>query len=276
VATASIADGAITNAKVTDVAASKITGTFSSATVNGKVIVGASSAASASAVLEASSTTQGFLPPRMTSGQRDAITAPVAGLVVWCSDCGSNGELQVHNGAAWKNMIGGTAAMAVDPSVLTVTNPTTGKVWMDRNLGASQVATSSTDALAYGDLYQWGRGKDGHQLRNSATTNTVSANDNPGDNFILDAGDSMNGNPGDWRDPQNINLWQGVSGTNNPCPSGYRVPTSAEWEAERVSWSSSGPDGAFASPLKLPMAGYRSGFNGTISGAGKHAGRLLE
>lgn len=43
-----------------------------------------------------------------------------------------------------------------------VTNATTGKVWMDRNLGASQVATSSTDANSYGDLYQWGRAKDGH------------------------------------------------------------------------------------------------------------------
>jgi hypothetical protein len=111
VATASIADGAITNAKVTDVAATKITGTFTSATVNGKVIVGASSAASSSAVLEASSTTQGFLPPRMTAAQRDAISSKVAGLVVWCSNCGSNGELQVYNGTTWTNMIGGTAAL---------------------------------------------------------------------------------------------------------------------------------------------------------------------
>jgi uncharacterized protein (TIGR02145 family) len=161
-------------------------------------------------------------------------------------------------------MIGGTAS-----SIPSVTNPTTGKVWMDRNLGASQVATSSTDALAYGDLYQWGRGTDGHQLRTSTTTNTVSANDSPGNaNFILDAGNHMGGNPGDWRDPQNIDLWQVVSGTNNPCPSGYRVPTSAEWGTEMARWSSQNPDGAFASPLKLPMAGYRSGSNGTIIGAG--------
>ena len=111
VATASIADGAITNAKVTDVAATKITGTFTSATVNGKVIVGASSAASSSAVLEASSTTQGFLPPRMSGAQRDAISSKVAGLVVWCSNCGSNGELQVYNGTTWTNMIGGTASL---------------------------------------------------------------------------------------------------------------------------------------------------------------------
>ncbi len=30
-----------------------------------------------------------------------------------------------------------------------------GQIWMDRNLGASRVATSLYDVLAYGDLYQW-------------------------------------------------------------------------------------------------------------------------
>ena len=88
-------------------------GTLTSATVNGKVIVGASSAASASAVLEASSTTQGFLPPRMSGAQRDAISSKAAGLVVWCTNCGQNGELQVYNGTAWTNMIGGTASNAI-------------------------------------------------------------------------------------------------------------------------------------------------------------------
>ena len=86
---------------------------MSNATVNGKVIVGASSAASASAVLEASSTTQGFLPPRMSGAQRDAISSKAAGLVVWCTNCGQNGELQVYNGTAWTNMIGGTASNAI-------------------------------------------------------------------------------------------------------------------------------------------------------------------
>ena len=41
-------------------------------------------------------------------------------------------------------------------AIVTVTSAT-GKVWMDRNLGAGRVATSSTDTEAYGDLYQWGR-----------------------------------------------------------------------------------------------------------------------
>ena len=39
--------------------------------------------------------------------------------------------------------------------------------WLDRNLGALQVCTSSTDEKCYGDLFQWGRGDDGHQDRNS-------------------------------------------------------------------------------------------------------------
>lgn len=54
-----------------------------------------------------------------------------------------------------------------------------GKVWMDRNLGASRVATSSTDSVGFGDLYQWGRAKDGHQLRTSATTPTLASVDKP-------------------------------------------------------------------------------------------------
>jgi hypothetical protein len=85
-------------------------GTLASATVNGKVIVGASSAASASAVLEASSTTQGFLPPRMTYNQRNLISSATAGLVLWCTNCGNAGQLQVYNGTQWTNMIGGLSA----------------------------------------------------------------------------------------------------------------------------------------------------------------------
>jgi uncharacterized protein (TIGR02145 family) len=138
--------------------------------------------------------------------------------------------------------------------VIDVVNPSTGKTWMDRNLGATQVATSSTDANAYGDLYQWGRGNDGHQCRTSATTATLSSTDQPGNgNFIL-----APNTPFDWRSPQNANLWQGVNGINNPCPSGYRLPTETELNAERLSWSANNFSGAFASILKWTMAGVRN------------------
>jgi uncharacterized protein (TIGR02145 family) len=146
-------------------------------------------------------------------------------------------------------------------AVVDVTNPATGKTWMDRNLGASQAATSSTDAAAYGDLYQWGRRADGHQCRNSATTSTLSSTDQPAHgSFIFSSSD--------WRSPQNTNLWQGVNGVNNPCPSGYRLPTETELNAERTSWNSNNAAGAFASPLKLPVAGSRGNSNGSLYGFG--------
>ena len=137
--------------------------------------------------------------------------------------------------------------------VIDVTNPTTGKTWMDRNLGATQKATSISDVNSYGDLYQWGRRSDGHQCRTSSTTSSLSSSDQPNHgNFIL-----APNSPYDWRSPQNTNLWQGVSGINNPCPSGYRIPTNTELNSERLSWSANTPVGAFASPLKLPVAGAR-------------------
>jgi hypothetical protein len=40
------------------------------------------------------------------------------------------------------------------------------------SVGATQVATSFDDSAAYGDLYQWGRAKDGHEDR---TRNSTSA-----------------------------------------------------------------------------------------------------
>ena len=138
-----------------------------------------------------------------------------------------------------------------------VVNPKTGKIWMDRNLGASQVATSSTDAASYGDLYQWGRGADGHQLRTSTKTSTISSTDVPGNaDFIIGSHD--------WRSSRNDNLWQGVNGLNNPCPSGFRIPTETEFNAERSSWSANNSIGAFESLLKLPLAGFRGYSEGSL------------
>jgi len=61
------------------------------------------------AVLDVSSTTKGFLPPRMTLANRTAIGSPVAGLVIWCTNCGIKGQLQIHNGSAWTTITGSPA-----------------------------------------------------------------------------------------------------------------------------------------------------------------------
>jgi len=177
-----------------------------------------------------------------------------------------NGGFVIIPGISAANASGGGGGSPVycngsPTSIIDVTNPTTGAIWMDRNLGATQAATSSTDVDAYGDLYQWGRRSDGHQCRTSATTSTLSSTDQPAHgNFII-----APSSPYDWRSPQNANLWQGVNGINNPCPSGYRLPTEAELDAEHLSWSSDNSAGAIASALKLPMAGGRSSSNGSLS-----------
>jgi hypothetical protein len=238
--------------------------------VNAQIGMGTTTPA-ASAALDVSSTTKGLLPPRMTEAQRSAIASPDTGLLVYCTDCGTNGgEPQFYNGIAWVNMMGTTAAASIwpanyvhcDPSKLTrvvEVVSSTGRIWMDRNLGATQVATSSTDALAYGSLFQWGRRADGHQCRNSETTSSLSATDSPGHgNFIIE--DTP---PYDWRHLQNNNLWQGVNGTNNPCPVGYRIPTAVEIEDERSNINNAA--GAFASPLKLPAAGSRNQISGNVT-----------
>lgn len=164
------------------------------------------------------------------------------------------------------NSVGTAYGNEVSFSTFGTVTSSTGKVWMDRNLGASRVATSSTDDQAYGDLYQWGRDTDGHEKRTSQTISTLSSSDTPGHGKYI----TVNSGNCDWRSPQNNNLWQGVNGTNNPCPEGFRIPTTAEWEAERASWSSSSSSGAYASPLKLPVAGYRYSSNGSLNGVGSY------
>jgi len=152
-----------------------------------------------------------------------------------------------------------------EEEVQTVTNPTTLEIWMDRNLGASRVATSSTDPFAYGSLYQWGRFRDGHQSRFSNTTTVLSTTDVPGHGDFI----ATSSNPFDWRNPKNDNLWQGTDGINNPCPDGFRLPTETEWEAERVSWATQDPAGAFGSPLKLTVGGNHA-YNGLPAFVGEH------
>jgi len=53
------------------------------------------------AVLQADSTTRGFLPPRMTTTQKNAIASPAAGLVVYDS---TTNKLCCYNGSTWNDL----------------------------------------------------------------------------------------------------------------------------------------------------------------------------
>ena len=96
-----------------------------------------------SAMLDITSTTQGFLPPRMTAAQRDAIGSPVAGLEIWCTDCGPTapyGEAQIYNGTIWTNLLGGT----IKPVTVAGTNTITGAI---SPIGIGTITPASSAAL---------------------------------------------------------------------------------------------------------------------------------
>lgn len=211
-----------------------------------------------SAALDVTSTTQGLLPPRMTKVQRDAIATPAEGLMISCTDCSVKGLHQYINGA-WQAVTSSNTG-----NYGTVTNPITGKTWLDRNLGATRVALSSTDAASYGDLYQWGRNADGHQIRTSGTSTTLSSNYFTTIGLFITTSTS----PFNWLSAVETHMWSGTAAENNPCPSGFRIPTAAEWEQERRTWTSNNAAGAFTSPLKLPMAGGRDDSDGSLVSVG--------
>lgn len=124
-----------------------------------------------SALLDISSTTKGFLPPRMNTSQRRAITNPAAGLMIWCINGETSGEWQGYNGYTWVTLSG-------SPTSVKICN----QLWMDNNLDVTMYRNgdpipkvtdpavwetlttgaycyynndSATYAATYGKLYNW-------------------------------------------------------------------------------------------------------------------------
>lgn len=170
-------------------------------------------------------------------------------------------------------------------------NGADGKVWLNNNLGASysnlsngnfnpgQQATSFSDHLAYGSLFQWGRAADGHELitySNGTTgtpvsnwsTTTLSSTVTPSDTgFITNLDSSTFYN---WCNPSNNNLWQGVNGINNPCPFGFRLPTETEFNTLINAASITTPAIAASSSLKITLSGQRHFNLGTYVNGGEY------
>ena len=227
-----------------------------------------------SAMLDVSSTTKGLLPPRMTNAQKIAISSPAAGLMVWCSDCGSHGEIQVYNGTNWTNITGGipgspfscgssfavphfaTGGVApVDKAVTygTVLTSLSGasQCWITQNLGADHQATSATDnsEASAGWYWQFNR-KQG--FKHDGTTRT------PATTWISNITEDS-----DW------------TAANDPCTielgTGWRIPTNAEWTNADGSlggnWSSY--TSTFVSVLKLHAAGFLWNNSGSLDDRGR-------
>lgn len=161
--------------------------------------------------------------------------------------------------------------------------------WQCFNLGAD----TSLDPFTYvskgvtvgydikGDLYQWGRPKDEHQIRTSATTTTLSNSNTPGHaNFIISTS-----SPSDWLSGgSNTSRWGDgttnenmAKAANDPCPAGWKVPSYKQWASiytnttattpNTWTWTTSGYKVGDA--LFLPAAGSRGhGTASTVNGVG--------
>ena len=70
---------------------------------SGSVGIGANTTINASAILDITSTTKGFLPPRMTNAQRTAIATPAVGLIVYCTDATEG--LYIYKSTGWTFVI---------------------------------------------------------------------------------------------------------------------------------------------------------------------------
>ena len=262
----------------------------------------------------------GKIPANFTDASvqgQDVVTA-LAGLIVWNTNTTTGEGVYIWDGDNWKKME--TESLPI--SCVNSTLPAGKLCFLTYNLGAdpnmtiaeqmAYTSSGNTDATVYGDLYQWGRHADGHQLRTSQSypTNNTTAESGPVADANLDAnGQVVSGNaaygkfiknnvsPYDWRVTQNNNLWGATKTANDPCPTGWRVPTQAEWgsifaggttagapglaTANTWVWNSTGTpgyvlyassDATHTTPLLfLPAAGYRVNNNSAFYGAGTYA-----
>ncbi len=203
----------------------------------------------------------------------------MGGIVLMCTlTAASCAETIVHNGVTYG----------------TVTSPVTGRVWLDRNLGASRVCQSIDDKQCYGDYYQWGRGADGHEKPNSSISTTQLDISYWNSNFSYtdssdfitpDGSNSQYVSAYDWADydyyadEARLSFWNKTDGSGI-CPKGFRVPSKDELQDELIhSIKSSGENGnvysedenatsAFNSFLKIPSAGKRKE-SGELIGQGQ-------
>jgi uncharacterized protein (TIGR02145 family) len=176
------------------------------------------------------------------------------------------------------NSVASVASGAVTPTACFANVSGTVKRFMCYNLGVtgSQDPLSHQGGANYGALYQWGRQTDGHEVRTSATQAGPQAAA-VASKFIT------NGSPYDWISPQDGTRWLDASKTaNDPCPSGFRVPTQAQWgglfrngttsgapnTATRNTWTWTGNGFTVGANLFLPAAGTRYVSDASLNSVG--------
>jgi uncharacterized protein (TIGR02145 family) len=234
------------------------------------------------AVLELESTNSGFLPPRMNFNNANTIFNPAVGLVVWCLDCGINGELIVFNGSKWTTSLGNN----ISPRFSKVPTSTGGFLtFMSHNLGADFTADPLTPSWRLnGAYFQWGKkpidnnGDRYVSKPNSGIEGFVAAPSGPAANQAnsgaVTSWSAIMAPNGSW----NVTEASPVKTTSDPCPNGYRVPTRNEWVSINITanWTNLGGSSwiggnssytagkLISSTLFLPAAGIRQFVDGTL------------
>ncbi|AZA78429.1 T9SS C-terminal target domain-containing protein [Chryseobacterium sp. G0186] len=155
------------------------------------------------------------------------------------------------------------------PVTYTTVRGGDGKIWLRQNLGSLRVANAIGDTESYGDLFQWGRWDDGHQLRNSSTTSAPAVNSPKG---LQGVSGFITGSPAWWLTNGANDKWLASNQAEitetegmDPCKaigSEWRLPTQADWATIIPIEGITSPTKAFEGSLKLPMAGFRSSDGG--------------
>lgn len=146
----------------------------------------------ASAVLDITSTTQGFLPPRMTAAQRTAISSPTNGLLVYQTDYPSG--LYYFNSGVWSSV----AVPTHYPSVTICSQK-----WMDKNLDVTTYRNGDTISYVT-DPAAWAA-------------------------LITGAWCYYNNDPSTNATYGKLYNWYAVNDTRGLAPAGWHVPSDAEW-----------------------------------------------
>lgn len=125
---------------------SVVTSNYSGSAVIGQSL-SAGGSGDASAILAATSTTKGFLPPRMTAAQKSALSTPAQGLIIYQTD-GTQG-LYVYDGASWMHHSQWYSNTATTPSVFSLSKPASlSASGASANIG---IGSGSLAALTDGD-----------------------------------------------------------------------------------------------------------------------------
>ena len=143
---------------------------FNKISTDGKVTVGATTQPEASAIMEVNSTTQGFLPPRMTLAQINAIASPAEGLMVYCT---SLHQPLYYNGTHWMTYTGLPAEIKVgnklEGGIIFYINNSTNEVYV--------VAEQVFSALEWGPTNQLIGATSTDGASNTSLINTALASD---------------------------------------------------------------------------------------------------